>query len=155
MHLYILFIHWLLLSSCILLFCCTSLTEQLYVKSSDSAASCPNKPCLTLSELAQNTSQYIVPNTVVNFLPGHHVNTNIFFFLLIKDVWNISLVGSDVANNDSKCVIQCTAPMLIGFNFINVTHLRISHLTILFCRRLLTTATLRFLREVILFMLHQ
>ena len=31
-------------------------------------------------------------------------------------------------------MIQCKAPILIGFDFINVTHLRISHLTILFCR---------------------
>ena len=40
----------------------------------------------------------------------------------------------DLMLNDSKCVIQCKAPILIGFDFINVTHLRISHLTILFCR---------------------
>jgi len=98
MHLYILFTRWLLLSSCILLFCSTSLTEQLDVKSSDSAANCPNKPCVTLSELAQSTSQYIVPNTVVK-LSCEHKN----IFLLIKDVWNISLVGSDVANNVKVC----------------------------------------------------
>ena len=123
----VLFIHWLLLLSYILLLCCTDVTKQLYVTSGDST-SCPSKPCLTLSELAKNTSQYIAPNTVVKFLPGRHLNTK----LVIKDVGNISLIGSEHGNNDSKCVIQCTASA-VGFGFRNVTHLRISQLAIFFC----------------------
>ena len=102
------------------------MTEQLYVTPSGNT-SCPNKPCLTLSELAQNPSHYIVPNTVVNFLPGHHVCASKFF--RIENVENISLIGSD---RDSKYVIQCKAPA-IGFAFRNVTYLRISQLTVLFC----------------------
>ena len=102
------------------------MTEQLYVTPSGNT-SCPNKPCLTLSELAQNPSNYIVPNTIVNFLPGHHVYASKFF--RIENVENITLIGSD---RDSKCVIQCKAPA-IGFAFRNVTYLRISQLTVLFC----------------------
>ncbi|MDD9818551.1 MAG: hypothetical protein OXU61_10540, partial [Gammaproteobacteria bacterium] len=51
--------------------------------------------------------------------------------MLIKDVRNVSLIGSDSSNNGSKSVILCTGSL--GFAFINITTLRVAKLHFSFC----------------------
>ena len=106
--------------------------EQLYVVPSSSSISCPKDPCYTLTDVVLNRSQYFRSDTVIKFLPGNH-QTNITkgLSVLIKDVRNISMIGYDHTNSDSKSVIQCTGPL--GFAFINVTTLKIAKLSFSSC----------------------
>ena len=109
----------------------TTTAEQIYVVPS-SNTSCPRDPCYTLTDVVLNPSQYFAPNTVMTFLSGNH-RTNITRNLPveIKDVRNISMIGYDHTNTDSKSVIQCTGSL--GFAFINVTTLKITKLSFGFC----------------------
>ena len=122
---------WMFLLSYLLLLSWTAMAEQFYVVPS-SNRSCPRKPCYTLTDVLQNPSQYFVSDTVIRFLPGSH-KTNITrkLSVLIKDVRNISMIGYDHTNTDSKSVIQCTGPL--GFAFINVTTLKIARLSLSSC----------------------
>ena len=115
----------------LLLLSWTATAEQFYVIPSNST-SCPRDPCYTLTDVVQNPSQYFTSNVVIIFLPGNH-QTNITedLSVLIKDVRNISMIGYDHTNTDSKSVIQCTGPL--GFTFIKVTSLKISNLKFIFC----------------------
>ena len=104
----------------------TTTAEQLYVISS-SSTSCPREPCHTLTDMVQNPSQYFASNTVITLLPGdHQTNISRNLTVLIKDVRNVSLIGSDSSNNGSKSVILCTGSL--GFAFINITTLRVAKL---------------------------
>ena len=122
---------WLYMLSYLLLLSWTATAEQFYVLPSGST-SCPRKPCYTLTDIVLNSSRYFASNTVITFLPGNH-KTNITreFSVLIKDVRNISMIGYDHTNTDSKSVIQCTGSL--GFAFINVTTLKIARLSFIFC----------------------
>jgi len=82
--------------------------------------------------MVQNPSQYFASNTVITFLPGdHQTNISRNLTVLIKDVRNVSLIGSDSSNNGSKSVILCTGSL--GFAFINITTLRVAKLHFSFC----------------------
>jgi len=116
----------------LLLLSSTATAEQFYVIPSNTT-SCPKDPCYTLSDLVQKPSQYFASNTVIKFLPAHHqTNSGRNLTVLIKDVKNISLIGSDHIGSDFMSVIQCTGTL--GFAFINVTTLKIEKLTLLFCQ---------------------
>ena len=55
---------------------------------------CPMRPCYTLSQVMNNTSNCFTSNTTVVFPPGHHeVSTE--GQLVIQNVNNISLVGDN------------------------------------------------------------
>ena len=112
--------------SYLLLLSWTATAEQFYVIPSDST-SCPRDPCYTLTDVVQNSAQYFTSNTVIIFLAGNH-QTNITSdrSVLIKDVRNISMIGYDHTNTNSKSVIQCTGSL--GFAFINVNTLKIAKL---------------------------
>ena len=122
---------WLHVLSYLLLLSWTATAEQFYVVPSHNK-SCPRDPCYTLTDVAQNSSRYFASNTVIIFLAGNH-QTNITkgLSLLIKDVRNISMIGYDHTNSDSKSVIQCTGPL--GFAFINVTEVKIAKLKFSSC----------------------
>ena len=123
---------WMFIMSYLLLLSWTVTADQFYVVAS-SSTSCPNvQACYTLTDLVLNPSQYFTSDTIVTLLPGSH-QTNITreFSVLIKDVRNISMIGYDHTNTDSKSVIQCTGPL--GFAFINVTTLKIEKLSFLYC----------------------
>ena len=125
------YFYWLHALSYLLLLSWTATAEQFYVVPSDST-SCPRKPCYTLTDIVQNSSRYFASNTVIIFLPGNH-QTNITreFSVLIKDVRNISMIGYDHTNTNSKSVIQCTGSL--GFAFIKVTTLKIARLSFTSC----------------------
>ena len=110
----------------------TTTAEQFYVMPSNST-SCPRNPCYTLTDVVQNPSQYFASGTIIKFLPGHHqTNSSRNQTVLIKDMRNISLIGSDRTSGDSMSVIWCTGTL--GFAFVNVTTLKIEKLTLLFCQ---------------------
>ena len=105
--------------------------EQFHVIPS-SDASCPREPCYTLTEVVLNPSQYFTSDTIITFLPGNHkTNATRNLSILIKNVKNISMIGYDHTNNNSKSVIQCTGSL--GFAFINITTLKIEKLQFNFC----------------------
>jgi len=75
--------------------------------------------------MVQSPSQYFASNTVITLLPGdHQTNISRNLTVLIKDVRNVSLIGSDSSNNGSKSVILCTGSL--RFAFINITTLSLS-----------------------------
>ena len=121
---------WLHVLSYLLLLSWTATAEQFYVVPSHNK-SCPRDPCYTLTDVAQNSSQYFTSNTVIIFLAGiHQTNITQDFSVLIKDVRNISMIGYDHTNS-LKSVIQCTGPL--GFAFINVTEVKIAKLKFSSC----------------------
>ena len=93
----------------------TEAATVLYVKPTESTP-CPGEPCHTLDEYAQNTSQYFVSDTTVEFLPGTH---NLSQLLNISSVNNLSLVARNVARNET--VIRLSEPLW----FTNVSNLTI------------------------------
>ena len=123
---------WMFMMSYLLLISWTVTADQFYVVAS-SSTSCPNvQACYTLTDLVLNPSQYFTSDTIITFLPGSH-QTNITreFSVLIKDVRNISMIGYDHTNTNSKSVIQCTGPF--GFAFKKVTTLKIANLRFASC----------------------
>ena len=132
------YFHWLYALSYLLLLSCAATAEQFYVVPS-SSTSCPKEPCYTLTDLIQNSSQYFASDTVIILLAGNHqtnISKNLTVF--IKDVRNISMIGYDHTNSDSKSVIQCTGSL--GFVFINVTTLKIARLKLISCGALFPSA---------------
>ena len=125
------YFHCLYTLSYLLLLSWTVTAEQFYIVPS-STTSCPRDPCYTLIDVILNPSHYLGSNSTIIFLAGHH-QTNITrgFSVLIKDVRNISMIGYDHTNTDSKSVIQCRGSL--GFAFINVTTLRMERLMFSFC----------------------
>ena len=125
------FFEWLHALSYLLLLSWTVTAEQFYIIPS-SNTSCPRDPCYTLTDVVLNPSQYFESNSTIILLAGNH-QTNITgeFSVLIKDVRNISMIGYDHTNTDSKSVIQCTGSL--GFAFINVTTLKIARLSFTSC----------------------
>ena len=122
---------WLLVLPCLLLLSWTVTAEQFYIIPSN-RTECPRGPCYTLTDVVQDSSQFFTSNTVIIFLPGYHqAKTTMELSVLIKNVRNISMIGYNQTNSDSKSVIQCTGSL--GFAFINVTALKIAKLTFSFC----------------------
>ena len=75
----------------------TEAATVLYVKPTESTP-CPGEPCHTLDEYAQNTSQYFVSNTTVEFLPGTHILSQP---LHISGVNNLSLITRNFSRNET------------------------------------------------------
>ena len=122
---------WLVVLPCLLLLSWTVTAEQFYIIPSNSTK-CPRDPCYSLTDVVQDSSQFFTSNTVIIFLPGYQqAKANREFSVLIKNVRNISMIGCNQTNSDSKSVIQCTGPL--GFVFINVTALKIAKLVFSFC----------------------
>ena len=122
---------WLVVLPCLLLLSWTVTAEQFYIIPSN-RTECPRDPCYTLTDVVQDSSQFFTSNTVIIFLPGYHqAKTTRELSVLIKNVRNISMIGYNQTNSDSKSVIQCTGSL--GFVFINVTTLKIAKLVFSFC----------------------
>ena len=111
-----------LLFDCILF----SNTSKFFIMPS-SNTNCPKRPCYTLSQLTENTSQYFTSNTTAVFPPGYHkISTE--GQLVIQNVSNIFLVGG---NRNSLTMIHCTEHF--GLAFINITNLTIAELYFSMC----------------------
>ena len=102
----------------------TSTSEFFILPNSNTP--CPMRCCYTLSQVMNNSSNYITSNTTVVFPPGHHeVSTE--GQLVIQNVSNISLVG----DNDNSTMIKCVGQF--GLAFINITNLTVSTLSFSMC----------------------
>ena len=102
----------------------TSTSEFFILPNSNTP--CPMRPCYTLSQVMNNTSNCFTSNTTVVFPPGHHeVSTE--GQLVIQNVNNISLVG----DNDNSTMIKCAVKF--GLAFINITNLTVSTLSFSMC----------------------
>ena len=90
--------------------------------------------CHNLQYYLLNITKYFTSNTQLLFLPGlHHLHTD----LIIRDVYNISLIGSKAATNDEllDTVIQCnsTDTVHIGILISNIMMITLSNLKLQNC----------------------
>ena len=87
--------------------------------------------CHNLQHYLLNTTKYFTSNTKLHFLPGiHHLQTD----LIIKNVHNISLIGSTVNGTILNAVIQCNSS--VGIAMTNITNLTIKNFIIRACQLL-------------------
>ena len=87
---------------------------------------CPNyrnETCLTLAELASNTSSLDQANITLNFLPGDHVLAQC---ITVNDAANLVLTGH--ACNTSQCETKIKCQGTSGFEFQNIETIDITGL---------------------------
>ena len=114
-----------------LCFCLSSAASVYYVKPTPDTE-CPGNPCFTLSEYAQNVSQYFTSNGTFEFLPGNHsLDRDITVF----DVSSVSISFIGERSNASQVLswITCTEPAF--FNFTRVQEIKVDALGFRSCGR--------------------
>ena len=111
--------------------CLSSAASVYYVKPTPDTE-CPGNPCFTLSEYAQNVSQYFTSNGTFEFLPGNHsLDRDITVF----DVSSVSISFIGERSNASQVLswITCTEPAF--FNFTRVQEIKVDALGFRSCGR--------------------
>ena len=121
-----------------------------YVKpNNDSMCTESSYPCHTLAFYARNSTQYFISDTTLIFLNGTH-EIGIGEFILIKDVNNLALVGSQSKRpnniNEASTRVVCTEPT--GFAFLGITNLTISNIAFLYCGCVINSHLLQEVTEV-------
>ena len=86
-------------------------------------ASCPGEPCLTLSQFAAHTGDYIESNTSLLFLPGQH---NLSLEINITAISNLSLTSKPTLSNSPSATIACEGNASLIFS--NIAKVYIGHL---------------------------
>jgi len=118
----------------IIIILCHSVTNGSYIYrviyiTPEKEHSCPHvhntQLCYILSHIAENPMNYFSSNTAIIFLPGNHT-TDTNRSIIIANVSNITLEGNG-------STIQCIKGREVGFVFIQVTNLSISHLHLYQC----------------------
>ena len=112
---------------------CTAST--VYVKPDHNYSYCPGEPCHPLAYYVQQVSQYFVSNTTMVFLNGTHC-IETMQLVVIKNVDNFTMKGNSECLDyvlESSSRIECVGPRKGGFNFSNVTGIRIENLTFTNC----------------------
>ncbi len=122
---------------------CEAQGGLIYIAPHGDQANCPSTSidnrarCLTMDEMWGATSGSArgwvpVSDTTLSFLPGRHV-VNFSRLIEFRDISNITLTASDPATTSSAPLteIYCSKP--IGFYFLNVSQLTISHLVFTKC----------------------
>ena len=112
-----------------------STASIVYVKPDYNHIHCPGEPCHPLSYYVQQISQYFVSNTTMVFLNGAHC-MEALQPVIIKSVENFTMKGSTHGLEDrheSSSRIECIGTHRSGFNFINVTGMRIENLIFANC----------------------
>ena len=82
-----------------------------------------NETCLTLAELASNTSRLDQPNIILNFIPGDHVLAQ---RITVNDVTSLVLTGRVCNTSQFETKLKCQGTS--GFEFKNVETLNITNL---------------------------
>ena len=106
--------------------------EVMYYITPSPSDPCLEKPCLTLSQFATNTSKYLDSNTTMIFLPGNHnLDTNLTVakvesFMILSN--STSMVYA-IFTFDTK--ITCKQSTMFKFN--SVSHLHISGIEFIRC----------------------
>ena len=111
------------------------------VKPTDDST-CPEFSCPyhTLTFYVRNSTQYFTSNTTLIFLNGSH-EIGIGEFIVIKDVNNLALVGSQ-----SPATVVCTEST--GFAFLGITNLTISNMAFMYCGCAINNSLLQEVTEV-------
>ena len=92
----------------------------LYVKPTQDTR-CPGKPCHTLDEYNANSTQYIVSDTTMRFLPGNH---NLSNPLSVSGINNIILMSTNQSS-----VTEISVASIVSFS--NVSHLAFVNLKLI------------------------
>ena len=93
-----------------------------------SSIHCHTKPCLTLSQFAQNYSYYkwLTPRATLIFLSGNHtLNTTVS----LTDVENLSMIP-DVSDNNTKNIFCISG---VHFEFVGITSVTVKGLRFIGC----------------------
>lgn len=99
--------------------------ENIYVSPLPNE-SCPAEPCLTISQLAANTSNYLDSNSIVTILPGNH---SLYYKLVIENVSMLTIIANSAPA--LRATVTCTN--CTGFVFKNIFQLHISGLEMFGC----------------------
>ena len=104
----------------------------------NSTTPCDNEPCFTVSEYVKNHSKYFnTSNITLQFLPGDHtLDSN----LTIADIQQLNIVGNTTSLTPSR--VECTG-FNVGFEFRNISEVRVRDMTFTFCGRLHTIYIVR------------
>ena len=115
------------LSFVLLLLVCSGLvSSEVYHIQSSPSDSCPAEPCLTLSQFANNSSNYVSINTTLLFLPGNH---SLESELLVTNISMASMISR--FTNASSTVITCNHLGRLDIAHVSVVY--ISGLTFVGC----------------------
>ena len=107
---------------------CLSTAPSVYYVKPTPDTKCPGSPCFTLSEYAQNASQYFTSSSTFDFLPGNHTldrNIPIYKFS------GISFLGEQDNASQLLSWIICTEPAF--FNLTQVQEIKIRALGFRYC----------------------
>ena len=101
---------------------------------------CDDEPCFTLSEYVCNRSKYFnTSNIMLQFLPGNHsLDSN----LTIADIQHLNILGDDTSLTPSR--VECTDSN-VGFEFRNISEVRVHDMTFTSCGRIFTIIPFKFL----------
>ena len=101
--------------------------------------SCPQtaQMCYTLSQIAENSTNYISSNTTVIFSPGDHT--------VDGDVSVVITNASNIALDGNGSSIRCARGREVGFVFIEITNVSISNLHLHHCGAFLPSKDLKIL----------
>ena len=99
------------------LFSCLSSSASVYYVKPMPDTKCSGNPCFTLSEYAQNASQYFTSNGTFDFLPGNHTLDRDITAFNVSSV-SLSFIGE--RNNASQILswITCTEPAIFNFTWV-------------------------------------
>ena len=111
---------------CLIVLCTCSTFEAsdvyYHIKPSMNA-SCPEEPCLTLSQFATHTEDYLESNTTLFFLPGQH---NLSLEINITTITKLSMTSKSTISNSPSATIACEGNA--SFNFFSINTVYIGHL---------------------------
>ena len=111
--------------------CSSGVAPVYYVKPTPDTK-CPGNPCFTLSEYAQNASQYFTSNGTFDFLPGNHSLDRDITVFNVSSV-SLSFIGQQSNASQVLSWITCTEPAF--FNFTRVKEIKVDALGFSSCGR--------------------
>ena len=98
--------------------------EVIYIVPSPNEP-CPAQPCITISQLAMNTNDYMDINNTLAFLPGNH---SLYYELAVENVSTVRIINSMPTLRTVVTCINCT-----GFVFSKIYQVHISGLEVIGC----------------------
>ena len=117
------------------LFTQTQASTDIYYITTNSPDPCTVQPCLTLSQFAANSTDYILSNTTLVFLPGtHHLS---------KVNLTLSSMDNFVLTSENLAQIKCTSDSSIHFSQAHC--IRITNLEFIGCGGNVVEGVIKFL----------
>lgn len=103
--------------------CCNLTLGKIYYITPSATTPCPAESCLSLSQFAANSKNYVRSNTVLRLLPGNH---SLVHTLGIKNITSLELSGE--LDSDTSTIIKCLPSTKYGvsnFNFYKILYVYI------------------------------